>query len=95
MKLNKLKDKRILILGFSREGKDNFLFLRKVFPEKVLGIADQNSKLKFQNSELKRVRWHLGRNYLRALKNYDLIIKSPGIPFKILSKSVLKKIMFR
>ncbi|MBU2578763.1 hypothetical protein KKA09_01450, partial [Patescibacteria group bacterium] len=39
---NKLKDKKILILGFGKEGKDSYLALRKLFPEKILGIADQN-----------------------------------------------------
>ncbi|GAH84031.1 unnamed protein product, partial [marine sediment metagenome] len=40
----------------------------------------------------KKVKLHLGKNYLKALKNYDVIVKSPGIPFKILPKSALKKI---
>ena len=84
---------RIAILGFGKEGRDTFLFLRKLFPEKVIGIADENSKLKAQKSKLKKVRWHLGKNYLKSLKNYDVIIKSPGIPFKILPQSALKKIV--
>jgi UDP-N-acetylmuramoylalanine-D-glutamate ligase len=92
MKLDELKKKKVLILGFGREGRDNFLFLRKLFPDKVLGIADKNSKLKNQKSKLKKVRWCLGKDYLKSLKKYDVIIKSPGIPFKILPKSALKKI---
>lgn len=77
MKLDKLKNKKILILGFGREGKDNFKFLKKLFPKKKIDIADQ----KFD------------KNYLKSLKNYDVIIKSPGIPFKILPKSALSKII--
>jgi len=76
MKLDELKDKRILILGFGREGKDTSLFLKKLFPKKILGVADQK----------------MDKNYLRVLKDYDVIIKSPGIPFKILPKASLKKI---
>ncbi len=83
MKLNELKNKKILILGFGREGQDTFGFLRKIFPKKVLGIADKNSRLKFQKSKLKRIRWHFGKNYLKALKDYDVIIKSPGIPIHL------------
>lgn len=82
--LDGLKDKKILILGFGREGKDTLLFLKKLFPKKKIGIADKNSKFKNQKSKL--VKWYLGENYLEALKNYDVIIKSPGIPAKILPK---------
>ena len=79
MKLKELKDKGVLILGFGREGIDSFKFLRKLFPKKVLGIADRNKNVKFKVSNAKKIKWHLGENYLKALKNYDVIIKSPGI----------------
>ncbi len=85
MKLKELEDKKILILGFGREGRDTFKFLRKLFPKRVIGIADRlefkNLKLKIKN--YKNIRWHLGTNYLKALKNYDVIIKSPGIPIHL------------
>jgi len=80
---------RILILGFGKEGRDNFRFLRKIFPKKILGIADISERVKKPD---KKVKLHLGKNYLKELKNYDVIVKSPGIPFKILPKSALKKI---
>lgn len=92
MKLNELKDKRILILGFGKEGMDTFKFLRKVFPEKVLAVADKNLQLTTYNLQPKNIRWHLGKDYLKTFKDYDMIIKSPGIPFKILPKSAFKKI---
>ena len=95
MKIGELEKKSTLILGFGREGKDSFLFLRKLFPKKPIGIADKK-ELRIENKELrmdKKIRWHLGKNYLKALKNYDVTIKSPGIPFKILPKAVLKKII--
>jgi len=79
--LANFKNKRILILGFGKEGRDNFRFLRKIFPDKVLGVGDRlefkNLKLKIKN--YKNVRWHLGKNYLKAIKDYDVIIKSPGV----------------
>ncbi len=57
-----------------------------------LGIGDAKENVKYQTLPLKNVKWHLGENYLKTIKNYDIIIKSPGIPFKILPKSILKKI---
>jgi len=92
MRLTNLKDKKILILGLGREGVDTFKFLRKIFPKKELGIGDR-LELRSLKSEVRsliekdeRVKPHLGENYLKALKDYDIIIKSPGIPAKILRK---------
>jgi UDP-N-acetylmuramoylalanine--D-glutamate ligase len=85
MKLEDLKNKKILILGFGKEGKDTLNFLSKVFPDKTFGVADKdkNCKLKIENLKLKKVKLHFGENYLEALKDYDLIIKSPGIPIHL------------
>jgi len=80
MKLNELKNKKIIILGFGREGKDTLSFLKKMFPDKVLGIAD---KLEILGLKQKNIKVHLGKDYLKALKEYDLIVKSPGIPIHL------------
>ncbi|MFH1820387.1 MAG: UDP-N-acetylmuramoyl-L-alanine--D-glutamate ligase [Candidatus Nealsonbacteria bacterium] len=85
--LEELKDKKILILGFGREGQDAFLFLKRLFPKKIIGIADAK-KVSAKNAVL-----HTGKNYLKAIKKYDVVVKSPGIPFKILPKSSIKKII--
>jgi len=92
--LENLKDKEILILGFGREGQDTFKFLRKIFPEKVLGAGDrlEFEKLDKKAQKLiksdKKVKLHLGKNYLKALKKYDVIFKSPGISFKLLMSNI-------
>jgi len=65
MKLQDLKVKTILILGFGREGKATLNFLNKHFPEKEIALADQSD----------------GDNYLDKINDFDVIIKSPGIPF--------------
>lgn len=70
MKLAELTDKKIIILGFGREGRDTLKFLKKSFPRKKIDIADQ----KFD------------KDYLNLINNHDVVIKSPGIPFKILTR---------
>jgi len=79
MILNELKNKKILILGFGREGIDTFLFLRKLFPEKIIGIADKDKK----EIKDKKVKLYFGKNYLGSIKDYDIVIKSPGIPIHL------------
>jgi len=76
MLISELKNKKILILGFGREGKDTLLFLKKNLPGKKIAIADQ----KFD------------KDYLKKLNGYDVIIKTPGIPFKIIPRTVLGRI---
>jgi len=74
--LMKLKNKKIVILGFGREGQDTFEFLKKLFPGKKIAVADQK----------------LDKDYLKKLGGYDVIIKTPGIPFKDIPGNVLGKI---
>jgi len=82
------QNKQILILGFKREGKDNLLFLKKIFPKKIIGISDQNEDLK--DKRIKNVEWNLGKGYLKNIKKYDIIIKSPGIKNEIVSPYLKK-----
>jgi UDP-N-acetylmuramoylalanine--D-glutamate ligase len=97
MKIEELKDKKILILGLAREGESSFLFLRKKFPKKILALADisdfwqLNPKIQKIIKKDKRVKTYLGKNYLKAIKKYDVIIKSPGIPPKIIKPYLTKK----
>lgn len=96
MILQGLKNKNILIFGFGKEGIDNYLALRKLFSDKILAVADRkeigelDKKLSALLKKDKKLRLHLGENYLRALKNYDLIIKTPGIPPKIYQRFLKK-----
>jgi len=77
-----LKNKKILIAGFGKEGKSTYKLLRKYFSDKVIGIADRNSGVKELISDDNNVRFHLGTEYLQSIKQYDLIFKSPGISLK-------------
>ncbi len=87
--VQKWQDKTILILGFGEEGRDVFQFLRQLFPNKIIGIADQKEKNALEKSsqkllqKQKNYRLHLGSNHLQALRDYDVIIKSPGVPIHL------------
>lgn len=84
MKIEEIKKKeKILVLGLGREGKDTLYFLLKKFPKKVIGVADKDKNCKSKIKKIKKIRWYLGENYLKSLQDYDLIIKSPGIPIHL------------
>ena len=71
--LNRLRGKRILVLGFGREGKSTLRFLNKYLPDAVVAVADKN--------EMEAVQ-HFGTGYLEAMYDYDIVIKTPGISLK-------------
>lgn len=71
--LNRLRGKRILILGFGREGESSLAFIKKYLPEAQVGVADQ----KFKPGVT-----HSGDDYLQAIYQYDIVIKTPGISLK-------------
>ena len=78
------QDKKILILGFGREGKSTYNLIRKYLKNQFLYIAD--GKEKFEENydflqEDKNVICISGEKYLDNLKDYDIIMKSPGISF--------------
>jgi len=54
----------ILILGYGAEGQSVHRWLKKFYPRLKIGIADKKRD----------------KNYLDAIKNYDTIVRSPGIP---------------
>lgn len=96
MKINSLEKKKVLILGIGREGADSFVFLRKKFPKKKLFVADQK---KFEDLDIKtrkllndkNVELILGDDYLKNIKDFDIILKSPGIPLSSIKKYLSKK----
>lgn len=81
--LDYLAPKRILLLGFGREGKSTYQYIRRHFPEKELAIADQNP-VTLQDAN---VALHCGPDYLDAVGRYELVIKSPGISVRGLALS--------
>ena len=86
MKLTNLEGSSILIFGLGLEGLSTLDFIRRVFPDKPIGLADEKSldQLDIEVREIissyANVRLHLGNDQLGTLSEYDVIIKSPGIP---------------
>ncbi|MDP7454603.1 MAG: UDP-N-acetylmuramoyl-L-alanine--D-glutamate ligase [Candidatus Peribacteraceae bacterium] len=75
MHLKDLNGKRVIILGFGREGQAMLKTLKDNNVKADITIADQNSNLQPTTYNLQT-----GDNYLENLNEYDVIIKSPGIP---------------
>ena len=71
--LNRLRGKRILILGFGREGRSTLHFLNKYMPDAAVAVADKNAMDGVA---------HSGERYLEAMYDYDIVIKTPGISLK-------------
>ena len=85
----RLRGKRILILGFGREGKSSLAFLRKYMPHAVVGVADRNESA-FKDLTINpnnpisssNPKLYFGDNYFDAINDYDIVIKTPGISLK-------------
>ena len=80
-----VNNKKVLILGFGREGKSTYNVIKN-FDCKI-GIADLND-VKFDAD----VEFIIGNDYQKAINNYDLVFKSPGIVLEDRSENVLRKI---
>lgn len=79
--LEKIKGKKIIILGFGREGLSTYHFIRKHFPNMPLTVADRSEALKTDDLNDKKLKVIKGEGYDQGLNDYDLIFKTPGISF--------------
>ena len=70
--IEEVKDKKIVILGFGKEGKSTYNFIKKYLPDKKITIMDSN----YENiSEAVDIDYD-------KLNDFDIIMKSPGISLK-------------
>lgn len=58
--------KKLLVLGYGKEGKETYQYLKKHFPQSKIGIADRKQD----------------KNYLNKQKKYDIAIRTPGLAKK-------------
>ena len=82
----RLRGKRILILGFGREGKSSLAFIQKFLPHAIVGIADKNESAFKDLNVNANLKIYFGENYFDAINDYDIVIKTPGI--SLLDKDV-------
>ena len=73
---NLVKDKKVLILGYGREGQSSFRMVSAVGGYAYLDIADANAVSSDLTSSHKVI---TGPTYLDCLNDYDVVFKSPGI----------------
>lgn len=78
--IDELTGKKVLILGFGREGKSTYNFIQHNNIECIVGIADRND---INRQEIAGdVAIHTGNDYMENIFDYDIVIKSPGVSFK-------------
>lgn len=79
--IEKFKNKNIAILGFGREGRSTYKFIRANLKNEKITILDKNNIVKedqiFKNDQ--NIEFILGDKYLDNLDNFDIIVKTPGI----------------
>ncbi len=80
--MNELREffvgKKVLVLGFGREGRSSYKLIRKLLPEMQIVVADRR-KIEIDDEKVELI---CGEEYLKDLGKYDVIMKSPGISLK-------------
>lgn len=75
-----LEGKRVLLLGFGREGRSSLQTLLLILPGFDIGIADKDPRLADEVLPA-GVTVHSGPDYLVRAGEYDYCLCSPGIPY--------------
>lgn len=86
-------DKKVLILGFGREGHSTYNFLKSAFAGQQLDLTIADARPDFAENDAilkcdhvpstgnSAVKIIAGAHYLDHLADYDIIVKTPGISF--------------
>lgn len=70
--------KKVLLLGFGREGRALYRRIKEVGGYHALGVSDANPL----SDAPEGVSLHIGADYQAAMVDYDIVFKSPGIVLK-------------
>ena len=80
MVMEEIRGTSILILGFGREGRSVFAWLRTHYPSVRIGVADKNVAPGYiSGTMMEGAVVYNGEGYLSHLSEYDTVIRSPGI----------------
>ena len=71
-----IKGKRILLLGYGREGQSTWNVLRRLGTYEALDIADLKAPAALPEDGTV---WHTGPDYQKCMDDYDVVFKSQGI----------------
>lgn len=71
-----IQGKRVLLLGFGREGRSTYNVLRRLGTCAVLDVADQSAP---EDQPEGIETWISGPDYQSCLNDYDVVFKSPGV----------------
>ncbi len=70
---NIIKDKKVLIMGFGREGRSTYRVIKKIGGYAELAISDMNPVKDVEEKVFS------GVDYQKAADDFDIIFKSPGV----------------
>ncbi|MBE6649880.1 MAG: UDP-N-acetylmuramoyl-L-alanine--D-glutamate ligase [Ruminococcaceae bacterium] len=83
-----LENKKVLILGFGKEGKSTLAFIQDYIPSCDITVSDKNCI----NDKLPAgVKQKCGEDYMSNMDEYDVIIKSPGIVYSGQPENIINK----
>ena len=71
-----LRGKKVLIVGFGREGRSTYHVLKDIKSLQALAISDRNPINALPDDAVSVI---TGESYLDILNDYDVVIKSPGV----------------
>lgn len=78
---DRLSNKKVLVLGFGREGQSTLRFLERHVPDAQVAVADRNENA-LSTPRSQGLAVFGGERYLEAINLFDVVIKTPGIPLR-------------
>ncbi len=85
----RVQGKKVLLLGYGREGKSTLRLLRQAGGYAALAIAD---RAQLAGEELADAYLYSGENYQAHLADYDVIFKSPGIVLEYADDDTISRV---
>ncbi len=79
------RSKRVLLLGFGAEGRVSLQYAARCGAQEI-ALADQNPAVKIPENDAHLIkRTFTGTDWLAGIADFDIIIRSPGVPRRYLS----------